>query len=261
MELLLVQERAASQLSTQGWSRTHEVAVAAQTEYVQSLKDSEAWKTECGEAMHLLQEESLKCHEEHRHYCETYDLWQNLRSAPISPSVRPPGLPVPPVEQPPKPRRTAGAEESRYEEVVLKTKEGDKLHAPSYPSITNLVSWQSALTQQLVLTSGVRDIETVIKLISAVWTKGAKFDDFATSGGLEFVTLDVKLSTAMQLIISHGGQDAKELKDLINRKMDEALKGYTLLKGRQIVYLLLENFKTFDKSEMGYGFEQLVTGP
>ncbi len=105
-----------------------------------------------------------------------------------------------------------------------KIKEADKLHAPAYPTITNLASWQSNLTQQLVQTSGVREVETIIQWITSVWTKGAKFEDFATSGGPEFVTLDVKLSTAMQLIISHGGQDAKELKDLINRKMDEALK-------------------------------------
>ncbi len=62
----------------------------------------------------------------------------------------------------------------------------------------------------------------------------------------------------MQLIISHGGQDAQEVKDLVNRKMDEALKAYTLLKGRQIIFLLLENFKTFDNSEMVYGFDHLV---
>ncbi len=62
----------------------------------------------------------------------------------------------------------------------------------------------------------------------------------------------------MQLIIVHGGTDAKELKDLVARKMDEALKALTLLKGRQIVFLLLENFKTFDSSEMVYGFGHLV---
>mgnify|MGYP000187755007 FL=1 len=31
----------------------------------------------------------------------------------------------------------------------------------------------------------------------------------------------------------------------------------TLLKGRQIVFMLLENFNTFDNSEMVYGFDHL----
>ncbi len=107
--------------------------------------------------------------------------------------------------------------DTRYEEMALKIKEADKLTAPAYPTITNLQSWQSNLTQALVQTSGVREVERVIYWITSVWAKDAKFEDFATSGGSEFVTLDVKLSTAMQLIISHGGQDAKDLKDLINR--------------------------------------------
>ncbi len=35
------------------------------------------------------------------------------------------------------------------------------------------------------------------------------------------------------------------------------MKKLTLLKGRQIVFMLLENFKTFDNSEMVYGFDHL----
>ena len=62
----------------------------------------------------------------------------------------------------------------------------------------------------------------------------------------------------MQLIIRHGGHDAKELKDLINSKMGECLKNSRMPKGRQIVFLLLENFKTFDNSEMVYGFDHLA---
>ncbi len=50
------------------------------------------------------------------------------------------------------------------------------------------------------------------------------------------MTLDVQLSTSMQSVIAHGGQDAKELKDLVNRKMEEAMKTYDLLKGRHIVF-------------------------
>ncbi len=107
--------------------------------------------------MHELQEESLQCHGEYQAYCEVYELYQHAQSAPPSPPVRPPGLPVPPVESTAKPRRSAVKDEddhqAREEEVALKSKEGDKLHSPSYPTITNLVSWQTALTQQLVQTS------------------------------------------------------------------------------------------------------------
>ena len=243
IELLLAQEKAALFRARHGQSETHEVAVHAQRNYVQSLKTVDGLKTEYGDALQSFQEEAVmyheetnQCYEEDRLYVEAYDCWQNLLCATPVPPVLPPGLSASEAGQSAKPRVAAPAptKDSRYEEVTLKIKEADKLHAPAYPTITNLASWQSNLTQQLVQTSGVREVETIIQWITEVWTRGAKFEDFATSGGPEFVTLDVKLSTAMQLIISHGGQDAKDLKDLINRKMDEALKSMKLLKDAKL---------------------------
>ena len=108
-------------------------------------------------------------------------------------------------------------------------------------------------------TSGNRDYKPVIKWISDVWAVGATFDGLADSGGDSFATLDVKLASSMQAVISHGGHDAKELRDLVVRKMDEAMKSFGLIKGRQIVFLLLENFKTFDNSEVVYGFDHLAS--
>ena len=40
--------------------------------------------------------------------------------------------------------------------------------------------------------------------------------------------------------------------------MEEQMKKGILFKGRQIVYMLLDNFKTFDNSELVYGFDHLV---
>jgi len=39
--------------------------------------------------------------------------------------------------------------------------------------------------------------------------------------------------------------------------MEEAMKVFELIKGRQIVHMLLAHFKTFDNSEMVYGFDHL----
>jgi hypothetical protein len=264
-ETLLVQQTTEARMMKTEQSEHHAMAIRAQSTYVQSLRTIDGLRTEYGEALQDLQEESIECeaesnygYEENRLYIETYELYQNVLCSTPSPTTLPPGLPAvsagssttrvtaPPVREP------------RVEDSTLKVKEADKLHAPAYPTITNLASWQSNLTQQLVQTSGVRDVQTIIEWITAVWTTGAKIEDFADSGGAAYVTLDVKLSTAMQLIISHGGQEAKELKDSINRKMDEALKKMMLLKGRQIVFMLLENFKTFDNSEMVYGFDHLA---
>ena len=233
-EQLLAQEKVLVLRARHEKSETHAIAVQAQSKYVQTLHAMDSLQTEYGEALQSFQDEQVmyheaydQCYEENRLYVETYELWQNLRctlpASPVQPQlpVQPPGLPA-------STRSFGGTNlpetraPGRYEEQGAKIKEADKLHAPPYPTITNIASWQSNLTQALVQTSGFRVVETIIEWITKVWTKGAKFEDFSSSGGPEFVTLDVKLSTAMQLIVSHGGQDAKELKDLINRKWTNA---------------------------------------
>ena len=74
----------------------------------------------------------------------------------------------------------------------------------------------------------------------------------------------MKVAVGMTHMINNGGQDAKELKDLVNAKMEEAMKLFELIKGRHMVHMLLAHFKTFDNSEMFYGFDHLsslVCGP
>ncbi len=128
-----------------------------------------------------------------------------MKSAPPAPFVLPPGLPAGEATRPSASNATAQAAnaDTKYEEVALKTKEADKLTAPAYPTITNLMGWQSNLGVALVQASGVRNVEKVIFWISSVWAKGSKFEDFAESGGAEFVTLDIKLSMAMTSTIAH----------------------------------------------------------
>ncbi len=250
--------------SQTGSAQSHASRSKAQSDLDQIVKELEALK-EKYETMCLLEGEEATESErnseygylENHLYIQTYGKWQQALSAPRLLTSDPPGLPPAAATHASSPAAAATSRESR-EESSLKVKEADKVNCPSFPTITNLASWQSSLSQALVQTSGVRDVRIIMEWISAVWAPGAKIDHFADSGGEAFVTLDVKLSVSLQHIISHGGQDARELKDAVNRKMDECMKQMTLLTGRQIVFMLLENFKTFDNSEMVYGFDHLV---
>ena len=249
--------------SKMGSAQSHASSSKAQSNLEQVVKELEGLRAEYETVCLLEGQEELESEKnsdygylENQLYIETYEKWQQSLSAPKPLTSVPPGLPA--AEAAPAPSPAAAATKELREETSFKVKEADKLSAPPFPTITNLASWQSNLSQALVQTSGVRDVRIIIEWISAVWAPGAKIDHFATSGGESFVTLDVKLSVALQHIISHGGQDAKELKDAVHRKMDEAMKKMTLLTGRQIVFMLLENFKTFDNSEMVYGFDHLV---
>jgi hypothetical protein len=218
VSLMLAHGEAEVQQLKTGSSDNNTVTQKAQRDLVQSLSELQDVRAKYDTALSDCQEAMVECEsysdygfEENRLYIEHYNLWQTLLCSTQPPSALPPGLPAAAAGSAPTPL-VAPTRESRYDDPVLKIKEADKLHAPAFPTITNLASWQSNLTQALVQTSGVRDVETIIAWISAVWAAGSKIEDFADSGGEAYVTLDVKLSIALQQIITHNGPDAKELK-------------------------------------------------
>ncbi len=268
----LAQERYSSSYTRQCLAESKESTRVSEQKCLEALTSLQNVQTDCSATFQsfknecrMYREEVDQSHEEQRLYEKTYDCWENLKSSlpdPLAPApiVPPPGLPAGSAKETRAPKAPAEATtpDTKSEDVALKIKEADKITPPPYPTITNLMGWQSNLGVSLVQASGVRNVEKVIFWISAVWAKDAQLEDFSDSGGSEFVTLDIKLSMAMNSTIAHGGQDARELKDVVNRKMEEHMKKGQLLKGRQIVFMILQNFKTFDNSELVYGFDHLA---
>ena len=71
------------------------------------------------------------------------------------------------------------------------------------------------------------------------------------------MTLDMKLAQGMMIMANRAGDKAKRYRDKINLKTEEATRNATLVTGRQFVFMLLESFKTFDHSDLIYGFDHL----
>ena len=74
---------------------------------------------------------------------------------------------------------------------------------------------------------------------------------------MTFVTLDLTLASAMTAMMHKAGEKAKRLRNRANLKMEDASKRGDIIKGRQIVWMLLDSFKTFDRSSIIYGFYHL----
>ena len=148
--------------------------------------------------------------------------------------------------------------EDSDESDLPKIKEADKITIPPFPNITTLQSWQTALVQHIVTASGKRVIPPIIHWVSKIWLEKPTYEELASSDSKAFITLDHKLATGLQLMIQQGGAPAKELKDTVARKMDEGIRKGQLITGRQIIMLLMQSYKTFDNSEIVYGFDHLA---
>ena len=62
----------------------------------------------------------------------------------------------------------------------------------------------------------------------------------------------------MTAMMQKAGDKAKRFRDRVNLKMEDASKRGDIIKGRQIVWMLLDSFKTFDRSSIIYGFDHLA---
>ena len=72
-----------------------------------------------------------------------------------------------------------------------------------------------------------------------------------------FTTLDMKLAQAMVHMMNRAGEKAKRYRDKVNLRIEESTRLGSIVTGRQIVWMLLEPFKTFDHSDIIYGFDHL----
>ena len=105
--------------------------------------------------------------------------------------------------------------------------------------------------------SGNPDYAVVASWIAAAWS-GKTYEELDDPGGSLFVMLDMKLANCMVAMMNKAGERGKRFRDRVNLRMEEAArKGNNVIKGRQIVWMLLDSFKTFDNSELAFGFDHL----
>ena len=136
--------------------------------------------------------------------------------------------------------------EGEYEEhtsggetITRKIKMQDKVLSPKFPSITNTKAWHNKQGRNLVLASGRADG------LEAIWwneilREGAKFEDFADSGGARYAILDLMLHASLTTIINDGN---KTLAAKLASLEDEAMHKQKLLKGRQLGWLIHNWFR------------------
>jgi len=97
----------------------------------------------------------------------------------------------------------------------------------------------------------------VMQWVSASWAEGQTYEALGDDEHNPFVTLDMKLAQGMMIMLNKAGEKASRIRDKVNLKTEEATRNNTLVTGRQLVFMLLESYKTFDRSDLIYGFDHL----
>jgi hypothetical protein len=136
-------------------------------------------------------------------------------------------------------------------------KELEKVDVPPYPEITKLLTWRSGLIRAVIIAANSPDAQGVTDWIHATWAEGQTYEALGSLASYQYVTLDMKLAQGMMNMASRAGDKAKRYRDKINLKIEEVTRHAILVTGSQLVFMLLESFKTFDHSDLVYGFDHL----
>jgi hypothetical protein len=70
--------------------------------------------------------------------------------------------------------------------------------------------------------------------------------------------LDFKLAGGMDKMLNNGGEKSKRVKQKVGLQMEAATRENRILKGRQIVWMVCESFKTHDRSDLLFSFDHLA---
>eukprot|EP00439_Symbiodinium_sp_Y106_P074297 s3243_g14.t1 len=137
-----------------------------------------------------------------------------------------------PGPDPPDGEDPDGGDDPEYTDVKISRCEADKVVVPPFPTVTHLESWMSQCIANVLNDSGHK----------------------------KFKCIDVKLGVAMSAMLRAGSDKAAELYLEVNRKANDYVRSYDgkIIKGRQIIAMMYESFRTRDRLDKIVSLDYLV---
>ncbi|CAE7573004.1 unnamed protein product [Symbiodinium sp. KB8] len=148
-------------------------------------------------------------------------------------------------------------------EVRISRREADKVIVPPFPTITHLDNWMSQCIANVLSACADPNQEEWMKWLSPAFRPHPDIEALNDSGHRKFKSIDVKLGVAMTAMLRAGSDRAAELYLEVNRKSNEYVRDYDgkIIKGRQIVAMMYESFRTQDRSDMIVTLDYLIKLP
>ena len=140
--------------------------------------------------------------------------------------------------------RTYAASDCERTITERSMREQDTVKIPSSPTLPSLTQWRIQIAKDLVTASGRLDLHE-ITWRGEIGLAENNFGTLADSGERRFLGLDLKLSTALGAMLKTANNPVTQ--DVHLRENIATNKG-TMLKGRQIAWLVLKHFQTYVSS-------------
>ena len=165
-----------------------------------------------------------------------------------------------PGSDPPDGEDPDGGDDPEYTDVKISRREADKVVVPPFPTVTHLDSWMSQCLANVLSACADPNQEEWMKWLSPAFRPNPDIEALNDSGHKKFRGIDVKLGVAMSAMLRAGSDKAAELYLEVNRKANDYVRSYDgkIIKGRQIIAMMYESFRTRDRLDMIVSLDYLV---
>ena len=130
---------------------------------------------------------------------------------------------------------------------------------PSFSKVTHLDSWMPHCNANVLSACADPNHEDWINWIRPAFRPHPDIEGLNESGHIKFKSIGVKLGVAMTAMLKSAGDTASDLYLDVNRTANRYVRTEgKLIKGRQIIAMMYESFRTRDRLDMIVSLDYLM---
>ena len=151
-------------------------------------------------------------------------------------------------------RRSRDDREIKNDRPRISRKEAERVSIPAWPKIHQLDNWKMQLLMNVL--SACADPDT------DAWTKWLEQalglnPDLNMLSGDRFATIDIKMAMGMQNMLKQAPDEAKDVYLDATRRSELRHQQGVIVKGRELVALVMQSFRTSDRTDLVYHIKHL----
>ena len=141
-------------------------------------------------------------------------------------------------------RRSRDDREVKNERPRISRKEAERVSIPAWPKIHQLDNWKMQLLMNVLSACADPDTDADLNMLT-------------DSGGDRFATIDIKMAMGMQNMLKQAPDEAKDVYLDATRHSELRHQQGVIVKGRELVALVMQSFRTSDRTDLVYHIEHL----
>ena len=154
-------------------------------------------------------------------------------------------------------RRLRDDREIKNKRPRISRKEAERVSLPNWPKIHQLDNWKMQLLMNVLSACADPDTDAWTRWLEQALGLNPDLNLLSDSGGDRFATIDIKMAMGMQNMLRQAPDEAKDVYLDATRHSELRHQQGVIVKGRELVALVMQSFRTSDRTDLVYHIEHL----